>query len=170
MVRHIYRAVVLTLVAWPGGVRAQQPSMPAYVVVPPGAHDVVSHEENDGRSTCSYTVSAAYPAASVLEAIKSTLAASGWRPLPDDWMNPGLASSHSVGWQYFLDDTVGPTRLVHQWLADWQDETGNLLVYALRYHSSTTPGHDPDNRNLKVVVLYFPKSVAEALRAAVGAK
>jgi hypothetical protein len=99
----------------------------------------------------------------VINAIKERLRKLGWEPLKDDFLNPGLASSHSVGWQEFEDATITPPKHVHQWLAQWVNRDGDVTWYAFRYEYLRDG--DPDLHTLTVMASYFPKDVAGMLKS-----
>jgi hypothetical protein len=114
-----------------------------------------------------YHVAEPYPAEKVLDLISKRLGDAGWKPLPMDWLNPTIPSSHSRGWTYFLDGTANPGRQVNQWLAQWQDPAGNVVVYALRYSYPLPEGkephpHTPSNTDLEVHAALVSKDVAES--------
>jgi hypothetical protein len=44
-----------------------------------------------------------------------------WQPVEYDVLNPGIKSSHAVGWQRFIDGTKGVDYEVYHWLADWKN-------------------------------------------------
>lgn len=112
----------------------------------------------------SYHVTSKFPATPVIELISKKLQKAGWEPLKYDFLNPSLPSSHVTGWTYFLDGTKDPTQCVHQWLRDWKDPSGNIVIYAFRYEQlgcSTSALTD-----LLVVAWYAPADVARQLQQA----
>jgi hypothetical protein len=114
-----------------------------------------------------YDVKAPYPAEDVLHWLREQLARRGWQPLNEDFLNPGLPSSHVTGWQSFGDYSTKSTRAVHQWLAQWQDANGAVVVYALQYR--TTEIGTLDLVTLHVLGSYSTKAVAEEQRKAAAA-
>jgi len=80
-----------------------------------------------------YALTEKHPASNAIQQISSRLKSLGWTPLQDDWLNPELPSSHVRGWTDFIDGTTTPMHHVHQWGAQWQDKSGNIVDYTLRY-------------------------------------
>ena len=109
-----------------------------------------------------YEVNTPYPAQTVLDELRSELAKRGWRQLKDDFLNPGLPSSNVTGWQSFGDRTTNPPTFVQQWLADWENSTGDVVVYGLRYRHKDRATQDSDT--LRVIGSYSSKAVADKQR------
>lgn len=111
-----------------------------------------------------YDVKAPYPAEAVLEQLRHQLTQRGWRPLKEDFLNPGLPSSHVTGWQSFGDGTTKPATLVQQWLAQWDDANGDVLVYAFQYRYNRQGS--PDLDTVHVFGSYSSRAVADEQRKA----
>ena len=142
-------------------VEAAEP--PAALMVYPGASDSLYVAS---RSTLSYHVDAKFPATVVIQWVSGNLQKAGWKPLEHDFLNPDSPSSLSHSWQYFLDGTKDPILCVHQWLGDWKDASGNIVVYAFRYEEQ--PDCSTDGLiDLLVAGWYYPAGAArEAAREA----
>jgi hypothetical protein len=131
----------------------------------------ISHRRGEGGSAAiSYLVEAPFPAHDLLASVRSRLSANGWKPLERDWLNPTIASSHVRGWTYFTDSTATPRRGVHQWSAQWQNDAGDIVGYALRYSSpqqdlSSAP-QTPTVKTLEVTATLVAAESAEAMRSA----
>jgi hypothetical protein len=136
------------------------PDIPDALVVVEGARRV-QYESQEGQSAVSYELTQAYPATATLTEIKGTLALLGWSALGEDIFNPGTASSHVDGWSSFADATVRPEVHVDQWLAQWEDDAGNIAFYTVRYRA---PNSNPAARSdvLEVSAAIIP---VEAVRA-----
>ena len=137
-----------------------------YFVVVSGAREIKQTKVR-GSDQVSYRVEAKYPASDVLVTIKKRLKQTSWTPLSEDWLNPGLPSSHVRGWTYFDDETTRPRTNVHQWLADWTNRSGDILRYQLEYRcprnlcASTEDLHD-----LRVVAIFIPAELARQTQPA----
>jgi len=107
------------------------------LVVCPGAK-AAKWVNFEGTDQLSYQVQIEYPASSVVSYISDQLQGMGWRPLQEDFWNPGLPSSHLRGWTHFEDATVHPPATVDAWAGQWQNKSGDLVWYDLRY--SYPPG------------------------------
>ena len=124
------------------------------LIVLDGALNVSRGPGAFGSRGVSYTLAEPHPAASVIDEISVRLAATGWKPLDEDWLNPGMPSSHLTGWGDFVDATVKPIRQVHQWMAQWKDGSGNIVTYTFLY--SYPENGKPDLSSLSVNGAWYP--------------
>ena len=130
------------------------------LIVFPDAENVIYSKMNENDAVV-YNVSIEYPAPNVVSYLSRHLENMGYRPLRESYLNPGIPSSHVRGWTGYRDISVTPEKRVRQWLAEWQNEDGNLVFGALRYENPV--GREEDLTNLKVFVSYYPASVAKAM-------
>jgi hypothetical protein len=130
------------------------------------ARNVKTRTAENGAVEMTYEVERAYPANEFLEQIATAAKSGGFEPLADDWLNPGVPSSHSVGWGTFIDAQVTPQVRMHQWLAQWRDASGNVIVYGLRYRSPVDRMDAPDNTRLSVGAGWIPAAQAEQMMEA----
>lgn len=136
------------------------------LTVLPGATDVQA-SKSKYQDQVSYRLKTDFPATGAIEEIKTRLAKNGWRPLKEDFLNPGLSSSIVRGWSEFTDATKIPKLTVHQWITDWSNSKGEIIRYVLRYEYPE--GKAKDLKNLKVVALHLPATtVKEAQKAVAG--
>jgi hypothetical protein len=134
------------------------------LIVLPGANEV-KFEKSNGADQVSYKLQVDYPAESVLEVIRSRLAKQGWKTLQEDFLNPGLPSSHVRGWTDLEDWSKEPKTHVHQWLAQWQNNSGDIVLYTLQYrYPKDKP---PDMRNLQIHAAYIPARIADQMKSEV---
>jgi hypothetical protein len=92
------------------------------------------YDIRDGGSIqLSYKIKEEYPAAAVIKQIAAQLETKGWKPLKEDYLNPGLPSSHVKGWDNYEDASHPPRTIVHRWMGDWEDKYGNIVRYAFIY-------------------------------------
>jgi hypothetical protein len=134
----------------------------ASLVVAPSAKSPKYLKYQDGRQQVIYSTESEYPAEDVLSFITAELKKRGWKPLPQDFLNPDIPSSHQRGWTFFEDHTQKPWTGVYAWDADWENPSHDIVEYALRYKS-------PDNstrnlKNLQVIVLFFPADIAAKMK------
>ena len=134
----------------------------ASLVVAPLANSPQFLKYQDGRQQVVYAIESEYPAEGVLSFISAELKRQGWKPLPQDFFNPNLPSSHQRGWTFFEDHTQKPWVGVYSWNADWENGSHDIVVFMLRYNA-------PDNstRNLKdlrVVALFIPSKIAAQMK------
>jgi hypothetical protein len=142
--------------------------LPAFLQPLPGATEVLATRQEDSTTWIHFTLDQQYPASDALHGISQRLEQAGWQKLPDDFLNPSIPSSH--GWGEYGDSTVSPPARVHQWMADWRNEAGDIVRYELRYTSPTKLGAGPltapENSHLRVVGALIPAPVASALVSA----
>jgi hypothetical protein len=113
--------------------------------------------------TLTYRVTEAYPAVATLSFIRSAVEANGWIPLKDDFLNPGLPSSHVKGWGTVIDETVSPSQTLHAWHAQWTNRHGDIVVYHLDYHCPLDDRRHSDQ--VVVSAAFLPKRVYEKAKA-----
>lgn len=114
----------------PAATRAESP-----FIVLGNAYDI-QHQSVNGEEHMVYSVREDYPPEGSLATIFEILRTKGWTPRPEDVFNPGSPSSHVEGWQTFVDGTVTPHKTKHQWIGEWSDEEGRILMYALQFSCS----------------------------------
>jgi len=134
----------------------------ASLVVAPSAKSPKYLKYQDGRQQVIYSTESEYPADDVLSFISAELKKRGWTPLPHDFLNPEIPSSHQRGWTFFEDHTQKPWTGVYAWNADWENGSHDIVVYVLRYES-------PDNstrnlKNLQVIALFIPADIAAKMK------
>ncbi len=112
----------------------------------------------EGTDQLGYQIEVGYPASSIVSCISGQLKEKGWRPLKEDYWNPGLPSSHVRGWTNFVDATVHPEATVDQWAAEWENEAGDIVWYSLRY--VYPPG---DRHTLAVNAGFVPANIAKKM-------
>ncbi len=123
----------------------------------------IFYDIRDGGSIqYSYKMKADYPATSVITEISNQLKTAGWQPLKEDYLNPGLPSSHVRGWTYFEDASRPPTRKVHQWMGSWEDKYGNIVTYICKYEY---PKNEKKNlSDLQIHQIYEPASLVALIK------
>ena len=148
----------------------KSPNLPPALVIYPAAKEIETHTERDGKASVIYWVEQRYPAEKVLGYVKDSLVAQHWKLLMNDWLNPEIPSSHVRGWTKWVDGTVTPNRRVHQWIADWQNEQGDIVFFEFRYDSRFDPSRridkPPDNPRVRVTGVYYPREIAQKIRQA----
>jgi hypothetical protein len=133
------------------------------LIVVSGAQNI-RYAKFNGTDQLLYEIKIQYPANAVLEELRKQLEIKGWSPLSEDYLNPGLPSSHIRGWSDFIDATKSPERKVHQWLAQWEDKKGDILWCTLRY-SYPCKG-TPNLKDLTVSEVFIPAAIAREAKEA----
>jgi hypothetical protein len=143
-------------------------ALPPELVVPPDSREVSSRAEK-GVAAVKFEFLAPFPATEYLASGAKKIEPRGWKPSATDWLNPGIPSSHIRGWTYFVDARVTPHSGIHQWIAHWQNTSGDVVSYALRYSS---PVQDelhamaqPTSDQLEVTAMLIPAETARAMQA-----
>lgn len=137
---------------------AQRPS--ALLLYPKASNVSSGRNGND----LTYHVNVKYPASDFIGWISNRLQELGWEPLKEDFLNPGLPTSQVRGWLEFVDERKKP-ELIHQWIGDWKDSSGNIVRYALRYRK---PGYGTsDLTDLEVIASYDSASTVRKLQRSV---
>lgn len=134
------------------------------LIVPDGAAQLHSEPGAYGSHHVAYALTEQYPASNAIRQISSRLEALGWTPLQEDWLNPGLPSSHTSGWTGFLDGTTTPMHHVRQWSAQWQDAPGNIVDYTLSY--SYPESGTPDLQTLWINESWYPEAGVKFMQQA----
>jgi len=137
------------------------PNYPDALILLPNASEI-RYYELAGTYQLTYRVSVEYPAKPAIAAISEELKRLNWAPLGEDYLNPGLSSSHVRGWTSFEDATKKPRQTVHQWLADWENQTGEVVTYGFRYQYES--GKTEDLRHLTVIAIFIPAPLAKQTR------
>jgi len=122
------------------GAVGSQRVRPDALIVLPNAIDVRDTNENEG--TVVYQLNEEYTALPVIQTIQGRLESSGWRPLREDFLNPGLPSSLVRGWASHEDRTHRRAAQVYKWMAQWEDDSKRIVWYDLTYDAVT----DSDGR------------------------
>jgi hypothetical protein len=136
---------------------AVEKDLPKSLLIYRGATNISTYREGSVRQL-SYKLSVKYPAEEVIAFVRTELKREGWHALPEDYLNPGLASSHVTGWNSHQDGTGKMIMEVHQWLAQWKNNGGDVVWYVFRY---TYPHRGrPDMDTLDVFASYFPSDIA----------
>jgi hypothetical protein len=81
----------------------------------------------------SFVLHESFPGRQVISEIRTHLTNAGWKPLKEDWLNPGTSSPRTKGWSQYVDETGGALRDYWMWKSTWQDAKGDLIQYSLRY-------------------------------------
>ena len=159
-------------------VRAQTPCEPATashadaLIVSQHAVDA-KFMKCQGSDQLTYSVAIPYPAQAVLDDLSTRLAKNGWNPAKESIFNPGRPNSHTSGWKQFVGGTKNPRRIVHQWLAEWQNSKYDVVVYLLRYQypaADNELGAVLDNSDrakltdLSVVAQFIPASKVKLMQ------
>ena len=141
------------------------------LVVPPQAKGV-NYSSNAGIEQVRYELTEKYPAKYALKWINDELTKQGWKPLKDDFRNPGQPSSHVTGWTHFVDSTRKPEETVKLWQSQWSNSRGDIINYDLDYRwpwpGTGTPINPkdlctPKTNKLQVFGIYIPAKQVKQL-------
>jgi hypothetical protein len=105
-----------------------------------------------------------YPAKAALKAISGQLKSSAWKPLQNSYLQPSRPSSHVTGWQEFQDASKTPWVNVRQWMAEWTNPKGDVVMYTLRYEWPND-GSPPNTSRAQLISVIIPAKAAASRRA-----
>lgn len=143
--------------------KATSEALPAYLVVIPGAGNV-KHQKSHGKDQLSYHIEAQYPAASLLKMIRGRLQRIGWKPLAQDFLNPGIPSSIVRGWGYHEDLATQPKTSVRVWQTDWENRAHDVVTYRLEYRCKDNLCSSTKNlTDLEVIAIYIPARLTKPM-------
>lgn len=109
-----------------------QPIEPGILIVLPGAEDVRFTREYEG--VVSYALNVPYPGNAVIGQISKQLEEKCWVPRERDFLNPEVSGSQEWG---SLQEANGSH--VYQRIVQWQDRSGRVVWYTLRYQATMSP-------------------------------
>ncbi|HEY0158043.1 MAG TPA: hypothetical protein VGF28_12220 [Thermoanaerobaculia bacterium] len=167
-VRFFAAACAVLLLACQG--ESVTPPEVAAALQPYPGSKVLKSGERGAASHVAYEVAVPYPAEPVLEFIRGRLPPR-FRPRNEDFMNPGVPTSHVRGWTDYADHSRKPHSWVHHWAGEWEDSGGNILSYDLMYRSpGAESGGQPTSRQLQVMGNYFPREQVDAIKESLPAE
>jgi len=136
--------------------RADKSRHPDSLITVQWATKPIYTDQPRGGTALTYTVPESYPADDAITFIREALRKKGWKPLKEDFMNPGLPTSESRGWDQFDDATHQPPTHVYQWMGDWENNAHDITRYSFEYFSNL--------RVLHVAALYIPADTAAQMK------
>jgi hypothetical protein len=71
------------------------------------------------------------PAAHAIGEITRHFDELAWKPLMEDFLNPGISTSLVRGWTNYQDDVRH--QYVWQWQGQWESDKGEIATYDLKY-------------------------------------
>lgn len=141
--------------------RAAAPVHPEILIVLSGAEDVKYTKDYDG--SVSYRLPEPHPADATLKQIRSRLEGQGWKPVPEDLMNPGMTNSHDRGWMNYIDGTKNDAN-VFLWSAAWESTRGDRVEYWLRYEYAKDSGPMSAKPPLQLSAVYMTAPTVNIIR------
>jgi hypothetical protein len=140
------------------------PNYPDALILLPNATDV-KHYNIGGSLQLTYKIKEDYPANKTIEAISNKLRQDKWNALKEDYLNPGLPSSHVRGWTSYEDATKNPHQTVNAWQADWENQAGDIVTYIFWYRYGKN--ERPNLKNLTTYAVFVSAPLAKQNREAV---
>ena len=148
----------------PGPRQSVPPASPALIVLE-GATNIVHRPVPHEAVT--YHVAEPYPAPRALGAIRTRLAALGWSPRDESFLNPGQINSHRAGWARIDRSRIEPGLHRREWRADWTNASDEIVTYAFMY---SHPAAEAPGTDLRIEAYYRKKAEADAERARLEAE
>lgn len=141
-------------------------SFESVLLVLPGAQDLARRAQG-GAVALRYDLAAPFPAAAQVSQIAQHMEKTGWKPLREDWLNPGIPTSLQRGWTSFIDATHTPRLRRYAWHGEWENTNEDLAEYSLSYELS--PGSDLFPGKLSVQAAVMPAQARHDAAKQVGA-
>ena len=138
------------------GQEGAQPQLAPGLVVVEGATAPTRIDEYDGA--VSYHVRDPFPGSLVIARLRERLAAVGWKGMTLDFVVTPGAPAATRQWATSFDSS---DRMVRDWSGSWENETGAVVVYFLRYESEQATRVAED---LQVRAIYFSPQRARQIR------
>lgn len=136
--------------------------MPDILIVLSGATDV--RYASDGGGSVTYRRAEPHPATQTIEPVRRRLEGAGWKPVSEDFMNPGLTNSHARGWMDYIDGTEDDAR-VFVWSADWVSARGDVVRYGFTYTYTKGAGPMDARPPLEVSAIYMTAPSVNRIRS-----
>lgn len=152
----------------PSSSQPARPESAEALIVVDGPENVSFSDEPGGRAV-TYTLRTPYPARDFVREIGTRLLDMGWDPQEESYANPGMPTSHVRGWQDYIDGTVEPEKLVHQWWGEWLNEYGNLLTYVLEYRDTVDDAQHSPILQVSAILIMAPIAPRRGLDPDAGA-
>ncbi len=122
----------------------------------------IRYYELGGTFQLIYRIQADYPAGDLIAVVSAELERRKWRPLQEDYLNPGLPSGHVRGWQRFNQPAKNPPQTIHQWLANWENQDGDVMSYGFIYQYDSHGKQDL--KDMTVIAIFVPAQIAKEMR------
>jgi hypothetical protein len=170
MHKKIFRLIIACLV-----VVCCKEELPKSIIVLKGARDQKNFYTG-GINRVFYRLDQKFPADDAIKEISTKLESSGWRPLNEDYLHPGISNSLVSGWAIYEDPPKRPEMMIYEWAANWKDKQENIISYTFQYKDPIdkfrhgTVILKPTNSLLNVNVVYMPQEVAKSMRESINRK
>jgi hypothetical protein len=149
--------------------------LPASIIILKGATDQKNFYTG-GINRVFYRLDQKFPAEDAIKQVSNKLESSGWTPLNEDFLHPGISNSLVSGWAIYEDPPKRPEMMIYEWYANWKDKQENIVSYTLQYKDPIdkfrhgTVILKPTNSTLNVNVVYMPTKVAKSMRESINRK
>jgi len=158
-------AIILATVACnPAKYDVPARDLPAPLAPPTGAKVKLSRVVAQAAGV-EYEYEEPYPAKRLLTHMASQISPN-WQPRKEDFLNPGIPTSHVRGWVDYVDATTRPETRVHMWSSEWENESGDILSYSLLYRSPNSEESrlGPTTQHVSVHASITPRDQMDAMR------
>jgi hypothetical protein len=130
-----------------------------------------TYDTLDGTYQLTYKAEVCFPGYDFISLLVAQMSKKGWKRLEFDFLNPEIKTNHARGgpygiWSHFVDNSKNED--VHQWGEDWEDSSGNIIRYSLRYKTkledkATSQISTPKTCDLDVTAIYTPFEIRRVM-------
>jgi len=110
-----------------------------------------------------YNVGESYPSVGYITGMVVHMSGLGWRRLDYDFIVSKNRLNHALGsngeWDEYTDEKG---RKVESWIDDWEDASGNIVRYNLKYRIGANENKQMSS-DLEVVATYIPENIKEKI-------
>lgn len=170
MYKKLFAVIVVCLIAL-----SCKEELPASIIVLKDAKNQKNFYTG-GINRVFYRLDQRFPAEDAIKQISTKLENSGWIPLNEEFLHPGISNSLVTGWEIYEDPPKKPELMIYEWSANWKDKQDNIVSYTFQYKDSIdkfrhgTVILKPTNSTLNVNVVYMPENVAKSMRESINRK
>jgi hypothetical protein len=118
----------------PGSICDEQARDNLQALMPARASHVKWFEERS--ASVAFELDAPYPAAEPLSRTRQVLESREWQELRASRLLKGEPVGDAAGWFDYVDGTINPKVRTYQWIGEWANRGGDILIVTYLYRGS----------------------------------